>query len=391
MKKQTFFSSNVRSFVAVAIAVVVSASSSLPAIADSFDDKIKQKQAEANQLSARANELNIYGNTLQEAVNNLSAQIANLEAKIAANQQKMQELNANITKAEADIAQRNKALGDNLRMMYHEGEVSNLEKVASSKSISDFVDKQEARNRLQDKVKTALDEIKVLKKQLEAQKIEVDRLIKDDESMRSQVNAQRVEQARLLEQTRGEEAAYQQQVAGKQAEIKKLQAAQAAALSKVVGGGGSSQVGSSIVYKNLSGQSRCGGGYAYCQFGHDEYVNDDWGLHLARECVHYVAWALADRGYYLPSGAFGGGRGNANQWESTLVGKGVAYADNNPEVNAVAYMPIGGVGHVGIVEEVYGNGWVRISQYNFTSPPDGRYSTMDLKVTPNIRFLHLQK
>jgi len=55
-------------------------------------------------------------------------------------------------------------------------------------------------------------------------------------------------------------------------------------------------------------------------------------------------------------------------------------------------MATGGVGHVGIVEHNYGDGWVRISQYNYAVYDETpMYSTIDLQITSGTQFLRFHK
>jgi peptidoglycan hydrolase CwlO-like protein len=104
----------------------------MPAFAVDYNAQIQQKQAELNAAAAQANSLQVYGNTIQEAVNNLQAQINNLQAQISANSSKRTELEANIAQAQIDISKRQDALAAGLQALYIEGNVSNLEKIASA-------------------------------------------------------------------------------------------------------------------------------------------------------------------------------------------------------------------------------------------------------------------
>jgi peptidoglycan DL-endopeptidase CwlO len=174
-----------------------------------------------------------------------------------------------------------------------------------------------------------------------------------------------------------------------------VRAEQAAALAAAMGSGNSSSspVGGVITYDDLSGNtSSCGGGYAteYCTAPHDSLI-DQWGLYN-RECVSYAAWAEEYRfGHQVPNF---NGSGNADQWPSYISSSGDGYVDTTPAVGAVVYMPIGGVGHVAIVESVFqqsGQTWVGVSQYNFDENLSGDYSTMNLEVTPNLQFIHFTK
>ncbi|HEX6462071.1 MAG TPA: CHAP domain-containing protein [Candidatus Saccharimonadales bacterium] len=355
-----FFSQRVglSGFILVAVAVALASTATSGVFADQYDEQIKQLQNEAGSLTGKANELNVYGNTLQEAVNALNAQIADLQTKIAANQAEQNELIAQITQAEKDITQRNAALKQNLKQMYIEGDVSNLEKVASSKSISDFVDKQEYRNKIRERIQEVVDTIKDLKAKNEKRKADVELLIKNDENMKAQVAAQQAQQAALLAQTRGEEAAYQQQIAGKKAEISRLQAEQAAANRRNLGGG-----------HVIAGDPGRGGYPNYLHNAPKDFLVDPWGM-FNRECVSYTAWKVQQAYGNMP---YWGGHGNANQWPSSARADGIS-TGSTPKARSVAISMAGYYGHAMWVESVNGDGTITVSQYNYAV--DGQYSEM---------------
>ncbi len=357
--RNSFFSRRVKfsQFILVAAAVVL-ATNSTHVFADKYDEQIQQLQNEANGLAGRANELNVYGNTLQEAVNTLNAQIADLQAKIAANQAERNKLIAEIAQAEKDIAQRNTALKQNLKQMYIEGDVSNLEKVASSKSISDFVDKQEYRNKIRERIQEVVDTIKDLKLKNEKRKADVELLIRNDENMKAQVAAQQAQQAALLAQTRGEEAVYQQQIAGKKSEISRLQAEQASLNRRNLGGG-----------RIIAGDPGRGGYPNYLHSAPKDSLVSPWGMYN-RECVDYTAWKVHQTYGNMP---YWGGRGNANQWPSSARADGIP-TGTAPRAKSVAISMAGYYGHAMWVESVNGDGTITVSQYNYAV--DGQYSEM---------------
>lgn len=353
--------------------------------ADVFDEQIRSLEQEIQKFQDQAGKLRAEANTLQNRIASLQAERSSIQKQIELNEAELQRLNEEIKQTEVRLENQKILLSGNLRAMYLESTISPLEMVASSKSISDFIDKQEYRNKIREQVQRNMANIRDLRKQLDEKKLAVERNINDQKSQREALANKESEQAQILAQTQGQEAAYQELTKQRDAQIADLRAQQAAAYASIEGG--TSSVGGIIEYRNRS-TSSCGGGYSYCWAAWDQWVPDDWGLHLARECVHYAADTLARRGYYIPYNLFAGGRGSAYQWRSTAVGSGAATL-GGPARDAVVYMPVGDVGHVGIVDEVYGDGWIRISQMNF--PFGGHFSTMDLKVTPNLEFYHFKR
>lgn len=354
--------------------------------ADRFDDQIGSIQAEINNFQQQANEIRARGDTLQNALDVITAEKNALQAQIDLNQTKFDQLSADIKSNEEKLERQKRTLNKTVARIYANGDTTPIVMLASSKNVGEYVSAQAVRGTVRDQMKAAMDGVKKIKTELSKQKIDIERVLNDQTRQREALAAKESEQANLVAQTRGEEAAYQNLVSAKSAEIQNLRAQQAASYQQY-GTASSSPTGLAISYTNMQVMGCGASGYSYCNYGWDDIVSDPWGLGYTKECVHYVADALTRRGYYIPYGLFAG-RGNANQWIGTTSG-GVAYTDSTPTVNSVVYMPIGGVGHVGMVEEVYGNGYIKVSQMNL--PFGGHYSTMDLRVTSNLSFMHFSR
>lgn len=330
----------------------------LPVNAIDFQAEINQLQGEINQLDGPLQETIARASSLQEAIDRLNAQIADLQGRIVANQQKRDELNRNIEQAQADIIKRTEILGQNLKSMYVDSDVTDLEKVASSKSISEFIDKEEYRNKMRDRVQQAMKQIRELKAQLEEQKKKVEQLIKDDETLRGQIANQQAAQAQLLSQTRGQEAEYQKQIADKREQITGLQAAQVAANRALSGGA-----------NVVAGDPGKGGYPSYLAAAPKDALVDPWGMYN-RECVSYTAWKVHQKTGRMP---YWGGRGNANEWPSSARADGIP-TGSTPRAGSVAISMAGYYGHAMWVERVLPNGMIHVSQFNYDW--QGHYSEM---------------
>lgn len=353
--------------------------------ADQYDDQINALRSQNSQSLAAQESLATQAVTITQIIDKLRGDIALLENQIAENQIKEAQVKQQIVEAEAELARQKKLLGENIKAMYLEGEISTLEQLASSKDLSEFVDREQYRNAVKNKIKSTLDRINELRVQLDKQKLELEALIREQQVQQAQLGTQRAEQSRLLALNQEQQASYANEVRSNNSRIADLKAQQAAAFARATNGGrrNSGNLGS-FEFRNLSGQEYCGGGYSYCWAYHDQYVSDTWGLQLARECVHYAADRAA-RGVNLEP-YLGAGRGNAYQWPGSLSGQ--YRTDNNPTVGSVAVAydsQIPPVGHVMYVEYVTGDGWVGVSQMNF----DGRgsYSTMEVKAS-SVDFIH---
>ncbi len=358
--------------------------------ADSFDDQIRQKQEEQVAAQAEADKLAGKADTIEEQITKLQNQIASIQAQIDTNTKKQNDLTNRIEAAQKRLEEQKVLLSANIRSMYIEGDISPLEMLASSSNISDFVDKQEYRDRIKESITSTLDEIEVLKKQLDEQRQEIIRILDEQRSLRADLKTKESEANSKLNSVNQSKASFDKSVKLAAAEITALREQQIAAMQRVFGGtyNESGSYGS-LQYRKLSGNvSSCGGGYPskYCSKAQDSII-DEWRLYN-RECVSYAAWAMQYRFGHSVSSF--GGAGNAYEWPITVPANRDGYKTDTPTEGSVLVIPrtmIGGVGHVAVVEEVYGDGWFRVSQYNWSIYVDGKYSTMDVKYTPGLKFL----
>jgi surface antigen len=87
---------------------------------------------------------------------------------------------------------------------------------------------------------------------------------------------------------------------------------------------------------------------------------------------------------------FGGGYGgNAQDWLSNARIDGIPY-DQNPRVGDVGITQSGPFGHAIYVEQVYDDGRIYISQYNYISGSiaPGRYSEAIMNPDSSWYFIH---
>jgi surface antigen len=337
-------------------------------LADTFDDQINALNQQNAQNRQVANQLQVQAASYQDAINKLQIQINALQGAINDNEAKQADLKAQIAAAEEELAKQKKLLGENIKQMYLEGEISTLEMLASSKDLSEFVDKQQYRNAVQDKIKTTLDKITALKLQLKNQETEVEKLLVDQQTQRNQLDGDRAQQSQLLSYTEGQKAAYNQQISANNSSIAELRRQQIIANARFSGGAPGTG-------------PACGGGYPakWCEIAQDSVI-DDWGMYN-RECVSYTAFKVAQSGRHMP---YWGGYGNANQWDDNARASGIA-VDGNPRAGDVAQTDRGAYGHVMYVEYVYGDGTILISQYNVNL--DGRYSEKRISAD-GLNFIH---
>ena len=82
--------------------------------------------------------------------------------------------------------------------MYLEGDISTVEMLATSKDLSDYLDKQQYREVTSNSMKATLDKVTALKAELQTKNDEVQRIIKEQEQLKVAADTQKAEQDRLL-------------------------------------------------------------------------------------------------------------------------------------------------------------------------------------------------
>ena len=339
-----------------------------------YDAEISAKQREADRYQQEVNRLAGEATTLQGELDTINNQVAQIKSQIDVNQSKHDKLVKEIEVQKKTIERNKKALGRILSDMYVGDQITPLEMLASSSTIGDYIDKQEQRSGLRSSLNGKIKDIRDLQKQLEESRKEVEKILAEQNIQKADLDSKQATQKDLLNKTKGDEAAYQGLVQDRQGEIDGLRRQQEELVrlrSQGAGGG-----------KYITAPGGGGGGYPW---GHivgcyTEACADPWRLFYS-ECTSYVAWKLSSQGYGVQSFA---GQGHAYQWPSTTsTWKGVSQS-STPKDGAAAVFPANTngaawTGHVMYVEQVYGNGTILISEYNW----DGRGSFSTRELSPS--------
>src|SRR3990167_9144507 len=128
----------------------------------------------------------------------LQGQINASEARIGQLQGDINALQAQITEAQAELDRQRKTLGEIIKTLYLDGDISTLEMLASSKDLSDFIDRQQYRENVQEKVKSTLDKVTALKLELQTKRETVQATLDEQKDLADQLIAQRAEKDRVL-------------------------------------------------------------------------------------------------------------------------------------------------------------------------------------------------
>ena len=361
------------------ISLLVVGNTVIPRVwATDYDAQIKQLQAQNAQNNDAVADLRNQATSYQDAISQLQAQIQTLQGQIDSNVARQNDLQAQIDANQLELNKQKKVLGENIKVMYVDGQPSTIEMLASSKNLSEFVDKEEYRNSVRNKVQTTLKKIAELQNQLNGQKQEVQTLLASQRAQQGKLDEARAEQNKLLAYNESQQAAYNQTTKQNTAKIADLRRQQAAENARLFSGSGS---------RIIAGNN-----------GNDSYPNswrsaaqdsmlDNWGMYN-RECVSYTAWKVYESGRNMP---YWGGYGNANQWDDNARAAGIP-VDTSPRAGDVAIKNSGPYGHAMYVEHVYGDGSIYISQYNASL--DGTYSEAIISASAvasmNLQFIHFR-
>lgn len=351
--------------------------------ADQYDEQIKTLNQQNSATKSLVGGLQSEANTYQQAISQLQTQIDGVQAALYANVAKQTATQAQITEAQNKITENRAYLKESIKNMYVNGQLSTIEELATSKNLSDYVDKEEYATQVQNKIDSVIKEIAAQQIVLQKQKAELDILVSSQKQQNDQLANARAQQASLLAYNQSQQDTFNGQIAANSSKISSLRQQQVVANARFISGGTGGAAGTGAT---------CGGGYPakWCQVAQDS-VLDSWGMYN-RECVSYTAFRVAASGRYMP---YWGGVGNAWQWafssnySSGSMGGNAARAgipvDTNPRAGDVAISNRGEYGHAMYVESVNGNGTINISQYN--AALDGRYSTNTIS-SGGLAFIH---
>ncbi len=369
------------------LAVTLSLYATGNASADNFDERIARIQAEIDAYQNEAKKLSKKADSLQKELSALAAQKKIIQKRIDLKQAEHDKLVAKIAENEQKIADNQDALGETIAELYLSSDISPLEMLASSNSIAEYVDKEAYRNTVRDNLVRTIASIKDLKKQLEAQKKDVERVLAEQKFARDALAAKENERAQLVAKTRGEEAAYKKLASDREKKKLQLQREQQAAIEAAMRAAGG-------LVNVLPGDPNKGGypwesgcwvdAFAWSHGGANGDGTDPLG-YGCRQCVSYTAWKVGQR-----TGKFPYYWGNANMWPASARAAGYS-TGSTPRANSVGVISAGQYGHVVWVEAVNGDGTVDVSQYNYFNaggPGWGHYSKMRVNAATYDTYIY---
>lgn len=361
----------VASVIVMAFAVPIQLSQS--AFADKYDEQIQALQEDIDKYQAEAARLSEQATTLETEIAKLAGQKAIIQTQIDLNQAKYNKLVADIKATEIKIQENQDVLGDTIADLYIGDKVTPLEMIASSKSVGEYLDKQQYRNSIRDELTATIAEIEALKKDLDSQKKDVEFVLGEQKDARKALAEKEAQQASLLAETKGQESAYQQLAAEGEEKRKELQKQQTAAILAAQNRGGTSTLISDPTKGGYPYEVNCRVDDALFSYGGTYGDGTDAIGYACRQCTSYAAWKIQEY-----TGRQYTNMGHAAQWIGSSQGRDIPGSYSTPRANSVGVISNGPYGHVVWVEsDADAEGYIIISQYNSYNdggPGYGHYS-----------------
>ena len=356
--------------------------------ADRYDAQIQALQQEIDRYQSEAGKLKDQAKSLEREVAQLDSERQIIEGQINLSQVKHDKLQSEIEATKQKLADTRNALGSIIADMYVDGNVTSIEMLASSKNISEYVDKSSYQSAISDELQKATETIKTLKRNLESQQEDVKRILAEQQLAKNELVKKADERQNLLDQTKGQESAYNNLVSDrerKQGEIHRQQQAEIEAAMRRAGGG----IGPILIGDPSKGGYPWEAGCyvdanAWSYGGVNGNGTDPLG-YGCRQCVSYTAFKVGQR-----TGNYPRYWGNANMWPSSARAAGYQ-TGSTPRANSVGVIMAGQYGHTVWVDSVNSDGTLTISQYNYYNAGGsgwGNYSKMRVPASTYNTFIY---
>jgi peptidoglycan hydrolase CwlO-like protein len=353
--------------------------------ADTLQQQIDNLNTQNNQTQQQVDTLQLQATSFQDAINQLQAQINGIQQAIQASQTKQAELTQAIQADEVKLVHERQVLGEDIKSQYVEGQLSTIEMLATSKSISSFVDSQVYQQSLADQIQQTLTDISNIENQQKDEQKQVAQLLVTQKSQEDQLNNDQGKQVQLLGYNQDQQNQYNQQILDNKSKITALQAEQAAinernasSIAAPAGGGNGGKCATPYPWYTGSQASAPNGGYPLNWCNSDQDSLTTYGNFPSRECTSFAYWYFTTQ----ESGHNGFSvTGNADQWWATANRP----VDQIPADGAIAVDPSGPFGHVMIVVASPGE------TYAGSVVPSGYIDTISMNDDYYGHFFSLQR
>jgi peptidoglycan hydrolase CwlO-like protein len=318
-------------------------------VSDTCHKAADEEAAAEKRLAQAASNQDAY----QKQVDIYSAQIAQIQAQINQNNAEISQLNVQIKAAQQRLDTLKELLAKTIKQLYLDNNVSALDILASSHSISDFVSKQASSSSLQGKAKTLADQVSATKSKLEQDKTVAENKKSANEAAKKTAAQQQAEQQAYVNKYAKDKAAASADAKAAQKTREEEMNKQRELIASQTGG------------KTVAGDPNKGGypGSATCPAMHDQGNAPTMppGTGENCECYSYGMWKIYQYIGYYPSNLL-----YKNGPKDFYGLSGTKGGGTTPRAHSAGIMTGGYYGHIVWVESVNSNGTVNVSQYNAT-------------------------
>ena len=328
-------------------------------ISDS-QDAAKQKEQEALTLEKQIKSLDSDISNTEKLITDTNGQISQVQSEIGVVKN---DIDKTEEKLNEQIANFNQAVVE----LYRAGRRSNMEKILGSADLAQAVEQTTYLDSLQEHVNGIVNEITDTKNNLESQKTALEdknsnlqSLAEQQENQRKSSIAQQQYKDSLLGMTLDQQEAYLKDAQAAMQKVANVNASIERALQESGQGGNVRRGGS--------------GGYPYSNaepFSKYTCLPNYDTTFCKRNCTDYVAWRWSINGYPYEKLR---GASDARNWANHASSRGMDVG-LEPRQGAVVVWNLGTYGHVAYVENLNGDDSFNISEYNFSPPFYGTYST----------------
>lgn len=189
---------------------------------DKLLEQRKKNQSESKKLGQQASSLKV-------SIDDLRDEISIIQSKIDENSAVRKILQSKIDEAQKKLNAQRTLLSASVRAMYMEGDISPLVMVASSNNLSDFMDKQEYRDRLRKEISSLMNEIEILRLQLQKQRSEVNKILEEQNILKDLLVEKRSDAQKELAKTTKSKEDFDKEIKRQTKLIKTLNAQRLAA------------------------------------------------------------------------------------------------------------------------------------------------------------------
>jgi peptidoglycan hydrolase CwlO-like protein len=282
-------------------------------------------------------------------VKQYAAAVAQVQAQIDQNNAEITELQVQIDAANQRLETLKAMLSKTIKQLYLSGDTSALDVLASSGSLSDFVNRTAQASSLQGKAKAVAAQVEETKTKLEKDQATAKGKLAENEAAKKTAAEQQAEQQAFVAEWSNKQSEY---AATADAAKKKKQAEMDAQYKIITANTGGNVVAGDPNKGRYPASNVCPGAA-------DSYYPMGAGNGLACECYSYGIWKIYQRLGYVPSNVHGLYGPKAMYGVSGTNGGGT-----QPRANSAGIMTNGYYGHIVWVEGVNSDGTVNISQYN---------------------------